>query len=112
MTDGSCTFDTGKITVRNTRGATIFADDLDNGTISKKGNTALIIADLLPDSMFPTGGIEQMSIRYTPGPPFTTELMSGRSSASEVPEPGTLGMLGTGLIGLAGLARRKLKLWT
>ena len=31
-------------------------------------------------------------------------------SPTVIPEPGTLGLLGTGLIGLAGMARRKLKL--
>jgi hypothetical protein len=31
---------------------------------------------------------------------------------SSVPEPGLLGIVGTGLIGLAGLVRRKLKLLT
>jgi len=30
--------------------------------------------------------------------------------ASPIPEPGTLGLLGTGLFGLAGLVRRKRKL--
>jgi PEP-CTERM motif len=39
----------------------------------------------------------------------TVGLSSGDSNLS-VPEPGTLGLLGTGLVGIAGLMRRKL--WT
>jgi len=53
------------------------------------------------------------------GDPITIQLnSSGKDgnfdnvnlTATPVPEPGTLGMLGTGRIGLAGLARRTLKL--
>jgi hypothetical protein len=39
----------------------------------------------------------------------STKISSGDTNISTVPEPGTLGLLGTGLIGLAGVLHRKLK---
>jgi PEP-CTERM motif-containing protein len=38
-----------------------------------------------------------------------TEISSGDTSISTVPEPGSLTLIGSGLVGLAGLLKRKLK---
>jgi PEP-CTERM motif len=57
-----------------------------------------------------SGAVVQLTIT-TGKHPFSgsINLSSGDTNISTVPEPGTLGLMGTGLIGLAGVLRRKLK---
>lgn len=53
----------------------------------------------------------QLTVSVSKGSPSVISIMvaSGNTNLTPVPEPGTLGLLGTGLLGIAAVVRQKLK---
>jgi hypothetical protein len=89
FTGGSITLTVG--------GSTLFTGTFSSGTVTVNGTNAYTIAGTLSN-----------------GAGFITTIdthgdVSGRGTVVVTPEPGTLGLLGTGLIGIAGIVRRKLR---
>jgi len=115
-------FSSGTITI--TSGNTIlFMSSLTNGTVTRhtepgEPNDADFLASIVPSSCTGlnvpnacTGGTLDIRNLDIHGQNIRGLDISGTAHVDVVPEPGTLGMLGTGVIGLAGMMRRKLKLW-
>ena len=80
-----------------------------NGTFVTGNVNAAIAAALNLSTTNPFTGIMQNNLSITSfvnGVPATASLASGDLTLSPSPEPGTLALFGSGLLGIAGLARR------
>ena len=74
------------------------------------GSTNYILSGPISDSSGHVGATTQITLNTGKGFFSGIGLSSGDTNLSAVPEPGTLGLLGTGLVGVAGLMRRKLRI--
>jgi hypothetical protein len=114
---GMCTFLTGIVDIHPGTPGVIRLPVID-GAVTKTTTTATITALLVPSSTTAAMGLGPgvvFNIDFAPctgcppAPANINRLLSGTALVG-TPEPGTLCLLGTSVIGLAGMARRRLRL--
>jgi hypothetical protein len=95
---GVFTFTGGSLTITS-GSSTLFSGTFSGGSVIAT-STSILISGVLANG----GGTETVTISRSGAFAVSADI-----GVVTTPEPGTLGLLGTGLIGIAGLVRRKIR---
>jgi len=102
-------FGPGSLTITAAGGGVLFTGTFDSATWAKVQTVGGMVEYTLNIVLNGNRGGSFQTAFFTTGDFTGRGVIASGDTFVVVPEPGTMGLLGTGLVGIAGLVRRKLK---